>query len=85
MRHFFRIPFLSLFLSFWLFAACDDGDKKQTCEDACEAGSSRCEGTIVQECEEGADGCLHWSTSADCAQTDQTCVLDAGVDRKSVV
>ncbi len=79
MRHFFRIPFLSLFLSFWLFAACDDGDKKQTCEDACEAGSSRCEGTIVQECEEGADGCLHWSTSADCAQTDQTCVLDAGV------
>ena len=74
-----RIPILTLFLTIWLFTACDDGDKKQTCEDACAAGLSQCEGTIVQVCEEGADGCLHWSTTADCAQTDQTCVLDAGV------
>jgi hypothetical protein len=62
--------------------ACDEGEKcvngscQAACTDDCTEGSVRCdpdsavEGT--QTCEEGRDGCWHWSATVEC-NTEETC------------
>jgi hypothetical protein len=55
---------------------CVDGECQVTCTDDCTEGSVRCdpdqgvEGTQV--CEEGQDGCFHWSDTVAC-ETGETC------------
>ena len=53
-------------------------DTGPICEDACEDGATRCEGTVLEACTVGDDGCLAWATDADCAATAQLCVTTDG-------
>jgi hypothetical protein len=45
------------------------------CDHGCDAvGATRCEGTAVQTCGEGEDGCRAWQTTAECSERRQACV-----------
>lgn len=50
------------------FARCSD-----TCSDACPADATRCADTNLQTCTTGANGCLTFSTTEDCATTGRLC------------
>jgi len=50
------------------------GDDDGACTDACEVlSSAQCGGTVIQICSQGADGCLVWADSTDCAESLQVC------------
>ena len=69
----------------------EDGDDAYcvfTCVSECtDSGDLRCNGMILEVCEEAADGCFYWETSVDCTDTDQVCddynVTPACVDQSS--
>ncbi len=50
------------------------GDDGPGCTDDCEVVSeARCNGTFVQLCVRGSDGCLGWTDSVDCGEDMQVC------------
>ena len=54
------------------------GEAVCTCEDLCDAGTSRCSGDVVQECR-AVEGCWTWADSFDCAEVGLPCVESAGI------
>jgi hypothetical protein len=62
------VPVLALALA---GGGCGDDDG---CTSECDTlSTSQCNGTTIQVCSQGADGCLVWVDSVDCAQSDQVC------------
>ena len=63
---------LGLILVSGLMAGCgdDDGDCTSECGPV---HTSQCSGASIQICEAGADSCLYWVDSTDCAATSQLC------------
>lgn len=46
----------------------------ETCSDDCPTqGGSRCLDDVVQSCDQGADGCLHWTDGEDCTANGKIC------------
>jgi hypothetical protein len=44
------------------------------CNDTCTSlGATRCNGTQVQECQQGVDNCMAWVDGQDCSSTGQIC------------
>jgi hypothetical protein len=62
---------------------CDEGSGlarcSDTCTDACQAEATRCADTVLQTCVTGANGCLAFSTTEDCAESGRLCEGDACV------
>lgn len=49
-----------------------------SCTSGCDVeGATRCDGTAIQTCTAGSDGCRRWASTADCADSSQFCD-DAG-------
>ena len=47
-----------------------------TCSDECDAsGDQQCDGALIEICEQGNDGCLHWQTDTDCSTNGETCAV----------
>jgi hypothetical protein len=56
------------------FASAGCGDDDGGCTDECDVvNTAQCSGTIIQICSQGADGCLGWVDSVDCADSLQVC------------
>jgi len=55
------------------------GDDDGSCTNECDVvHTSQCSGTLIQMCEVGSDGCLHWVDSTDCADSSQLCDASGG-------
>ncbi len=51
----------------------------QGCVNACPTeGATHCNGTQIETCQKGIDGCLVWAGSQDCAATGQSCDATSG-------
>lgn len=50
-----------------------------TCTDQCTtSGSVQCDGNVIETCATGSSGCLEWTTTADCTQSNQVCDATGG-------
>ncbi len=51
-----------------------DGHAGCNCNDTCDpAGSRRCNGTVIERCTFGPDGCRRWELEQDCAHENELC------------
>lgn len=63
--------------------ACDDSGTDAMCIDECTDeclgdGSTRCEGTVIQSCALGSDGCYDWEDGTDCNDSGEGCDDSSG-------
>ncbi|MBN2497636.1 MAG: hypothetical protein JXR96_23790 [Deltaproteobacteria bacterium] len=57
---------------------CQDGACRSDCEDECTTEyEQRCQGSWIQMCRRGDDGCLYWIDGVDCAATGRRCDPEA--------
>jgi hypothetical protein len=54
---------------------CDatSGTASCVCQDACSAGQSACDGTVIQNCTQDSQNCYYYVAGTDCAATSQVC------------
>jgi hypothetical protein len=45
----------------------------ETCSNACTMGQTQCLGTIIQDCQTLANGCLGWVSGVNCSSTGEIC------------
>ena len=58
---------------------CEDSMCVDECMDEClPAASTQCDGTVIEACTEGSDGCLDWVAGTDCNDTDEMCGITGG-------
>lgn len=50
-----------------------DREDPNACSNPCEAGETRCAGTVVEACAADARGCFNWSSGLDCAADGLQC------------
>ncbi|MEZ4227374.1 MAG: hypothetical protein R3B13_40930 [Polyangiaceae bacterium] len=48
------------------------------CVDACQEGTTHCNGTAIETCQKGVDNCLVWAATKDCSTTGQSCDATSG-------
>ena len=50
-----------------------DREDPNACSNPCEAGETRCAGTVIEACGADVRGCLNWSSGVDCAADGTMC------------